>query len=188
MRILPVSFGLAFALLAMPQTASALVNVDVDLSSQTMRVSSGSGESYVWPISSARRGYVTPRGVYRAQSLARMHYSRKYDNAPMPHSIFFRGGYAIHATYSVGALGRPASHGCIRLSPAHAAQLYGMVQREGARIRISGSPNYGATAFASRRTSTRVASSRGAQPLGYAPRSDSALDFWLRDPAGPFRR
>jgi hypothetical protein len=186
MRILPALFGVAFATLA-PQSAFAVVQVDVDLSSQSMRVTSGSGESYVWPISSARRGYVTPRGVYRAQHLARMHYSRKYDNAPMPHSIFFRGGYAIHATSAVGALGRPASHGCIRLSPSHAAQLYGMVQREGARIRITGSPNYGATAVASRKVQNRVAS-RAAQPMAYAPRSDSALDFWLRDPAGSFRR
>jgi lipoprotein-anchoring transpeptidase ErfK/SrfK len=67
-----------------------------------------------------------------------MHYSKKYDNAPMPHSIFFRGGYAIHGTYATGALGRPVSHGCVRLSPAHAAQLYDMVKREGARISISG--------------------------------------------------
>jgi len=58
----------------------------------------------------------------------------------MPHSIFFAGGYAIHGTYETRSLGRPASHGCVRLSPAHAAVLYQMVQAEGARITISGSP------------------------------------------------
>jgi hypothetical protein len=69
-----------------------------------------------------------------------MHYSHKYHMSPMPYSIFFAGGYAIHGTYSVAQLGRPASHGCIRLSPANAAQLFGMVKAEGAAISISGTP------------------------------------------------
>jgi lipoprotein-anchoring transpeptidase ErfK/SrfK len=60
-----------------------------------------------------------------------MHYSRKYDNSPMPHSIFFLGGYAIHATNYVKYLGRPASHGCIRLHPRNAAKLYALVQKHG---------------------------------------------------------
>jgi lipoprotein-anchoring transpeptidase ErfK/SrfK len=60
-----------------------------------------------------------------------MHYSQKYDNSPMPNSIFFLGGYAIHGTYYVKNLGRPASHGCIRLSPGNAAKLYGLVKRHG---------------------------------------------------------
>jgi lipoprotein-anchoring transpeptidase ErfK/SrfK len=59
-----------------------------------------------------------------------MHYSRKYDNAPMPHSIFFKGGYAIHGTNHVGMLGRPASHGCVRLSPANASILYAIVGKD----------------------------------------------------------
>ena len=69
-----------------------------------------------------------------------MHYSKKFDNAPMPHSIFFRGGYAIHATNAVRNLGRPASHGCVRLSPKDAAALYALVEKMGMRnvsIRIS---------------------------------------------------
>jgi lipoprotein-anchoring transpeptidase ErfK/SrfK len=65
-----------------------------------------------------------------------MHYSKKYDNAPMPHSIFFSGGYAIHATPHVGNLGRPASHGCVRLHPEHAAQLYTMTKGEYTTITI----------------------------------------------------
>ena len=68
-----------------------------------------------------------------------MVHSAKYNNAPMPHSIFFYGQYAIHGTNAVGALGSPASHGCIRLSPAHAAMLFAMVQAQGAQIRIEGS-------------------------------------------------
>ena len=104
-----------------------------------MRVHSSNGESYVWPISSGRAGHRTPRGVFHPQRLYTMVHSAKYDNAPMPHSIFFYGQYAIHGTNAVGALGSPASHGCIRLSPAHAAALFAMVQAQGAQIRIEGS-------------------------------------------------
>ncbi len=119
------------------ESALARVRVHIDLGSQRMYVNSGSG-SYSWPVSTARPGYRTPRGVFSAKGLQPMHYSSKYDNAPMPHSIFFSGGYAIHGTYATGALGRPVSHGCVRLSPAHAAQLYSMVRRQGAVISISG--------------------------------------------------
>ncbi len=123
--------------LFLPAMALARVRIHIDLGSQRMHVTSASG-SYSWPISSARRGYRTPRGVFSARGLQRMHYSSKYDNAPMPHSIFFSGGYAIHGTYATRSLGRPVSHGCVRLSPQHAAMLYNMVQREGARISIGG--------------------------------------------------
>jgi lipoprotein-anchoring transpeptidase ErfK/SrfK len=119
------------------QAASARVRIHIDLGSQRMHVASASG-TYSWPVSTARPGYRTPRGVFSAKSLKRMHYSSKYDNAPMPHSIFFSGGYAIHGTYATGALGRPVSHGCVRLAPGHAAQLYSMVRREGAVISIGG--------------------------------------------------
>jgi lipoprotein-anchoring transpeptidase ErfK/SrfK len=117
--------------------AAAAVRIHIDLARQRMHVSSSQGD-YTWPVSTARPGYRTPRGVFSAKSLQRMHYSSKYDNSPMPHSIFFSGGYAIHGTHATGSLGRPVSHGCVRLSPAHAAQLYAMVQREGARISIGG--------------------------------------------------
>jgi lipoprotein-anchoring transpeptidase ErfK/SrfK len=117
--------------------AAARVRIHVDLAHQRMHVSSPEGD-YSWPVSTARAGYHTPRGVFSAKSLQPMHYSRKYDNSPMPHSIFFSGGYAIHGTYATGSLGRPVSHGCVRLSPGHAAQLYDMVQREGASISING--------------------------------------------------
>jgi lipoprotein-anchoring transpeptidase ErfK/SrfK len=120
--------------------ASATVDIRIDLSSQTMRVSTVRGGTEVWPVSTGRTGYVTPRGSYRPTRLARMHYSSKYNNSPMPHSIFFKGGYAIHGTGAVSQLGRPASHGCVRLSPRNAARLFGMVQAQGARITLTGSP------------------------------------------------
>lgn len=120
---------------ALTDAAAAAVRIHIDLSRQRMYVRSAQGV-YSWPVSTARRGYRTPRGVFSAKSLQPMHYSRKYDNAPMPHSIFFSGGYAIHGTRATGALGRPASHGCVRLAPAHASHLYSLVKREGARISI----------------------------------------------------
>lgn len=119
--------------------AQARVHIDIDLTTQTMNVESATG-SYSWPISSARAGYYTPHGTFAPQSLQQMHYSRKYYHSPMPHSIFFAGGYAIHGTYETGALGRPASHGCVRISPGNAAVLYELVQAEGATITIHGNP------------------------------------------------
>jgi hypothetical protein len=131
---------MAVALASAP--AQAVTRIHIDLSTQTMHVNSSSG-SYSWPVSTARAGYVTPRGSFSPKSLQSIHYSKKYDNAPMPHSIFFSGGYAIHGSYATGSLGSPASHGCVRLSPSHAAQLYQMVQAEGGHITISGSPPRG---------------------------------------------
>jgi L,D-transpeptidase catalytic domain len=119
--------------------ADASVLININLSTQTMHVSSDMG-SYDWKVSTARSGYRTPRGTYRPSLLLRMHYSHKYDMSPMPYSIFFAGGYAIHGTYETASLGRPVSHGCIRLAPGNAARLFHMVQVEGAKITISGVP------------------------------------------------
>lgn len=119
--------------------AKAEVVIDVDLTTQNMHVQSATG-SYDWPVSTARAGFTTPRGHFAPIGMERMHYSKKYHNSPMPYSIFFRGGYAIHGTYALSALGTPASHGCVRLSPEHAKMLYEMVQNEGASISIVSSP------------------------------------------------
>jgi len=91
-------------------------------------------------VSTGRWGYSTPNGSYRPQWLARKWFSRKYDWSPMPYSIFFNGGYAIHGSYEVSRLGRPASHGCIRLHPANAAVLFALVKdhMEDTRIVVTG--------------------------------------------------
>jgi L,D-transpeptidase catalytic domain len=160
-------------LMAAPTYACAHVEINIDLASQTMTVHSGSGESYVWPISSGKAGHATPNGVFRPRALYAMVHSAKYNNAPMPHSIFFYGQYAIHGTNAVGNLGRPASHGCVRISPANAATLFAMVQRQGAEIRIVGSP------FSDIARGER----RSASALGYAPmRHTRTLDEWARNP------
>jgi lipoprotein-anchoring transpeptidase ErfK/SrfK len=113
--------------------AVADVLVTIDKSSQQMSVAVDGETRYVWRVSTGRRGYRTPTGRFRPQWLARMHYSRKYDNSPMPHSIFFYHGYAIHGTEYTRRLGRVASHGCIRLHPSNAATLFSLVKRHGMR-------------------------------------------------------
>ena len=161
-------------LLAAQTHAFAFVHIDIDLGSQTMHVHSDSGANYVWPISSGRSGHPTPHGVFRPRALYTMVHSAKYGNAPMPHSIFFYGQFAIHGTNAVGALGRPASHGCVRLSPGNAAALFAMVQSQGAQIRIVGSPE---TQIAHR------AHHRSDSALAFAPVHHArTLNQWARDP------
>lgn len=104
----------------------------INLSRQRMEVTVDGVPRYSWPISTARRGYRTPVGSYRPQRMYRRYFSRKYDNAPMPYSIFFNGGYAIHGTTDLKRLGRPASHGCVRLHPSNAATLFTLVKEYGA--------------------------------------------------------
>lgn len=107
------------------------INVVIDISSQSMSVKVNGWPHGRWKVSTARSGYYTPRGTFRVQRTAKVYYSRKYDNSPMPNSVFFKGGYAIHGSYYVRSLGRPASHGCVRLLPANAARLYNLVQKYG---------------------------------------------------------
>ena len=109
------------------------LEVFVNKSRQSMDIFLNGKHLYRWRVSTARRGYYTPVGRYRPDTLERMHYSRKYHNSPMPYSVFFKGGYAIHGTYSIRHLGRPASHGCIRLHPKNAKKLYYMIKKYGKR-------------------------------------------------------
>lgn len=117
-------------------SAMAEYHVVISKSQQAMSVYEDGELLDTWPVSTARKGYYTPTGTYRPYSYQPMHYSKKFDNAPMPHSIFFTGGYAIHATPHVSALGRPASHGCVRLHPQHAYSLYTMTKGEPTLITI----------------------------------------------------
>jgi lipoprotein-anchoring transpeptidase ErfK/SrfK len=136
LRLLRLALAAALSLAAVP--ASAAIVARIDNSSQRMRVYVDGGLAYVWPVSTARRGYRTPAGHYRVQRMERMWYSRKYDMSPMPHAMFFRGGYAIHGTYSIRQLGRPASHGCVRLAPGNARALFEMVRaRGGAQVVVT---------------------------------------------------
>jgi lipoprotein-anchoring transpeptidase ErfK/SrfK len=116
-----------------PDRAQAAVIVQIDRASQSMSVMVDGMASYQWRVSTARRGYITPPGSYHPYMLARRWFSQRYYNSPMPHSIFFYRGYAIHGTYEIGRLGGPASHGCVRLDPENAALLFELVEHEGMR-------------------------------------------------------
>ena len=103
----------------------------IDISDQRMYVSLDGSQVGAWVISTARPGYRTPLGTYKPVRLERTWYSTKYDYAPMPYSIFFRGGYAIHGTDDLKRLGRPVSHGCVRLHPDNARTLFNLVRKVG---------------------------------------------------------
>jgi L,D-transpeptidase catalytic domain len=122
--------------------AFARVLITVDKSTQQMSVSVDGVPRYRLAVSTGRAGYGTPNGTYHPQRLAASWFSKLYYNSPMPHSIFFHGGYAIHGSYEINRLGGPASHGCIRLHPANAAALFELVKSEGTgatSIVVSGS-------------------------------------------------
>ena len=108
----------------------------VDKTAQRLTVEVDGVNRYEWPISTARRGYQTPNGSYRPEWLARKWFSREYDWSPMPYSIFFTGGYAIHGSYEISRLGTPASHGCVRLHPENAAILFALVKTNMGSTRI----------------------------------------------------
>ena len=112
--------------------AQAGVRIAIDKSAQLMTVSVDGAHRYHWPVSTGRAGFATPSGSYRPFRLEADHYSKEWDDAPMPHSIFFtKDGHAIHGSYETRRLGRPASHGCVRLAPRNAATLFALVQRHG---------------------------------------------------------
>lgn len=127
---------------AKPKPKPTTLSVRVDLGRQQARISIDGRPTYTWAISSGRPGYDTPTGSFRPQWMSKLWYSKKYDDAPMPHSVFFNDGIAFHGTTSVRLLGRPASHGCIRLAPSNAATLFSLVQKHGmasTRIVVEGS-------------------------------------------------
>lgn len=100
----------------------------VHISTQRMSVVVDGREAFEWKVSTGGKGYVTPTGSFKPTRMHEMWYSKKYDNAPMPHSVFFNGGYAVHATNAIKRLGQPASHGCVRLHPDNAADFYQLVE------------------------------------------------------------
>ena len=126
----------AVLVLALP--ASAKILIAIDKSAQRMIVSQDGEQLYVWPVSTGQRGYDTPGGSYTPFRMEKDHFSREWDDAPMPHSIFFtKQGHAIHGTEHTRNIGRPASHGCVRLEPENARVLFNMVKQEGmANVRV----------------------------------------------------
>jgi hypothetical protein len=128
------SFLIAIAgvMLLASHAAQAKVDITVDKNNQMMTVAVDGVEKYRWPVSTGIPSRETPGGTFRAFRMEEDHFSKEFDDAPMPHSIFFtKAGHAIHGTDSEGRLGTPASHGCVRLSKAHAATLYALVEEQG---------------------------------------------------------
>ncbi|MBS9477973.1 L,D-transpeptidase [Ancylobacter radicis] len=122
---------LALSLAHVPHARAQAVVAHIDLSTQSMEVWVEGWRRYTWPVSTARKGYRTPVGTFHPYRMHRRYFSRKYDNAPMPYAVFFHKGYAIHGTNDLRRLGRPASHGCIRLHPENAKTLFSLVSEFG---------------------------------------------------------
>lgn len=113
-------------------TASAAVDIYIDKSSQRMTVSVDGVHRYTWKVSTGATGYTTPSGKFQPFRMEADHYSKEWDDAPMPNSIFFTyQGHAIHGSPNTRRLGRAASHGCVRLAPQNAATLYSLVGQRG---------------------------------------------------------
>jgi hypothetical protein len=139
------TFFAAFAGLTLLTCTAAQAHVDitVDKNNQMMTVAVDGVQRYHWPVSTGAPSYETPSGTFQAFRMDPNHFSKEYDDAPMPHSIFFtRSGIAIHGTEVENRLGTPVSHGCVRLSRANAATLYDLVEQQGVlntTVRLSGS-------------------------------------------------
>jgi len=131
--IVVVLMAVAIYLPASVKVNAAQLVAKIDISDQRLYLYRNGFRTNSWKISTARRGYRTPTGRYRPQRMYKRYFSRKYHGSPMPHSVFFKGGYAIHGTNYIKSLGRPASHGCIRLHPGNAKRFYSLIKRYGAK-------------------------------------------------------
>lgn len=143
------SFLLACLVLVLSCAAvEAEVYIAVNKATQRMSVSVNGAERYSWPVSTGMASYATPNGAFTPSRLVKEHYSKEWDDAPMPHSIFFTdAGHAIHGSNAIGRLGTPASHGCVRLAPTNARTLFNLVKAEGlgnTRVEVTGLDPIGA--------------------------------------------
>lgn len=147
MRLITRVGAALIAVFALGSVAKADILISINKLSQRMVVSVDGVKRYNWAVSTGKPGYSTPSGSFRPFRLEKVYFSKEWDDAPMPNAIFFTSrGHAIHGTYSTRWLGRPVSHGCVRLAPGNAAILYSMVQKQGlgrTRVVISGGPSFG---------------------------------------------
>lgn len=167
--------------------AQAKVAITVDKDNQVMTVAVDGVERYHWPVSTGIPSHETPNGSFRTFRMEEDHYSREFDDAPMPHSIFFtKIGHAIHGTNSESRLGTPASHGCVRLSRANASTLYALVEQEGVlntTVTLTGSSQIALARNPRGRTNTAVA--RRDPPDPYAAQYNAAGDPIVLTPQQP---
>ena len=172
----PVIARLGLAFLAAGSAAQAKVSITVDKDTQTMTVAVDGVARYQWPVSTGNPSHETPNGSFRTFRMEEDHFSKEFDDAPMPHSIFFtRIGHAIHGTESESRLGTPVSHGCVRLSRANASTLYALVEQQGVlntTVTLTGS----ASVALARNPRTRPATAVTRRDPGaqYAPQYNAA--------------
>jgi len=136
-----VGIAAAWIVFSLSPPAQAALLVSVDKTQQQLTVTIDGAETYRWPVSTGKDGYDTPGGSFRAYRMEPVWFSTKFDDAPMPNSVFFHGGYAVHGTLEQSRLGRPVSHGCVRLSRENAQLLYDLVKKHGlanTRVVVSG--------------------------------------------------
>jgi hypothetical protein len=195
------SFLVLFAGLTLFATGAAQANVSitVDKNAQLMTVAVDGVERYQWPVSTGNPSHETPNGSFRTFRMEADHFSKEFDDAPMPHSIFFtKVGHAIHGTESEGRLGTPVSHGCVRISRANATTLYALVQQQGvlnttvtltgsSRIALARNPGTrAATAVAGRDPDSQYAPQDSQYaPQQYAPQYGAAGDPVVLTPQQP---
>jgi L,D-transpeptidase catalytic domain len=178
MRISPVTvMALAIFMIVPLARANAAVLVTIDKSTQRMTVEVDNALRWVWPISTGQLGHDTPSGKYTAFRMEADHFSKEWDDAPMPHSIFFsQTGHAIHGYLNTRRIGSPASHGCVRLEPANAAKLYALVEQQGlpnTKVVVAGDVRF---ALARR----GMQWSRGADESMGAPLAGRSYAYWRR--------
>ena len=131
MKRLALALAAGILVMAPSYESQASVTAKISLAQQRMEVHIDGKLTHTWAVSSGAEGYATPAGNYTPYWLDKDHRSQKYDDAPMPYAVFFHGGYAVHGTNALGRLGRPASHGCVRLSPSNARHFFELVQQHG---------------------------------------------------------
>ena len=138
-RVLGAVAALVLCAFVSVQPARAELSIDIDKSTQQMAVSLNGEPLFVWPVSTGAAGYDTPSGTFTPFRMEKDHFSKEWDDAPMPHSVFFTTrGHAIHGSNHLKAIGTPASHGCVRLAPRNAKILFDLVKQEGmAKTRVT---------------------------------------------------
>jgi L,D-transpeptidase catalytic domain len=186
------SFLVVFAGLMLFATGAAQANVaiTVDKNAQMMTVTVDGVERYQWPVSTGNPSHETPNGTFRTFRMEADHFSKEFDDAPMPHSIFFtKVGHAIHGTESEGHLGVPVSHGCVRLSRANATTLYALVEQQGVlntTVTLTGSSRIALARNPAPRTAVARHDPASQYPASqYAPQYDPAGDPVVLTPQQP---
>jgi len=175
----PFLVALSGLMLFAASAAQAKVEITVDKNAQLMTVAVDGVPRYQWPVSSGNPSHETPNGTFRTFRMEADHFSKEFDDAPMPHSIFFtKVGHAIHGTESEGKLGTPVSHGCVRISRANATTLYALVEKEGVlntTVTLTGSSRIALARNPGNRANTEVAR-REPAPQYQQPQYDGSGD------------